>query len=168
MKIEPYKRRGIRAGVLAYVYRNLMRRDGVWYSIMQRGVVVGHAREILLADVRFVVREGGRQRVLETGRKNVHAFAVGEIVDDDTADAGAWWRGWYHPRGGFRFGGYLDLEQTPGYPLARAVLARLDVSGLHVVGPQREPAAHPAHGVHAGGELAAPESAEITAARRVQ
>jgi hypothetical protein len=34
----------------------------------------------MLADVRFVVRESGRQRVLQDGCKNVHAFAVGKVV----------------------------------------------------------------------------------------
>jgi len=65
-----------------WVYRNLKhgRATRPLYSVMQGGRVIRHSRRILLADVRFVVRENGRQRVLREGRKNVHAFAVGKIV----------------------------------------------------------------------------------------
>lgn len=51
------------------------------YSIMQRGVVKASARQVRLADVEFRVREAGRQRTLREKRKNVHAFAVGRLVD---------------------------------------------------------------------------------------
>ena len=78
--IEPYKRRAIRPDEDMWVYRNLMRTDGVWYSVMQRGLVVAHVTAICLRDVRLVVREGGRRRVIESGVKNVHAFAVGRLV----------------------------------------------------------------------------------------
>lgn len=59
------------------VYRNLHRKC---YSIMQGGLVVAYATQLCLADVTFVVNEAGRQRVLRTGRKNVHAFAIGRLV----------------------------------------------------------------------------------------
>jgi hypothetical protein len=48
---------------------------------MQNGLVIGHVDRILLQDVQFKVREGGRQRVLREKRKNVHAFVVGTVVD---------------------------------------------------------------------------------------
>lgn len=65
-----------------YVYRNLShgRKSRPLYSIMQNGRVIRHSHRLMMADVRFVVREGGRQRVLRENRKNVHAFAVGYIV----------------------------------------------------------------------------------------
>lgn len=43
-------------------------------------LVVGHSDWVTLADVRFVVQEGGRQRVLREKRKNVHAWAEGRVV----------------------------------------------------------------------------------------
>ncbi len=49
----------------------------MWYSVMQNNVVVGHSQNLTLRDARFIVRESGRQRVLKTGKKNVHAFVVG-------------------------------------------------------------------------------------------
>jgi hypothetical protein len=51
------------------------------YSIMQRGIVEASARQVRLSGVEFRVRESGRQRSLREKRKNVHAFAVGRLVD---------------------------------------------------------------------------------------
>jgi hypothetical protein len=45
-----------------------------------KGKVVAHAEKLQMKDVEFKVSEAGRQRVLKTGRKNVHAGAVGEIT----------------------------------------------------------------------------------------
>lgn len=78
--IKPYKRRTIHRDEDVWVYRNLMRTDGVWYSVMQRSLVVAHATDVALVDCRFVVREGGRQRVVATGVKNVHAYVVGRLL----------------------------------------------------------------------------------------
>ena len=58
------------------VFRNWKHRC---YNIMQGSYVVS-AREVELADVEFQVRESGRQRMLRTGRKTVHAYAVGTLV----------------------------------------------------------------------------------------
>jgi hypothetical protein len=65
-----------------WVYRNLKhgRNAKRLYSVMQKGRVVQRRNCVLLADCRFIVREKGRQRVLITGRKNVHAFVVGYLV----------------------------------------------------------------------------------------
>ena len=41
------------------------------------GRVVAHVPSLLLRDVRLIVHAGGRARVLRTGVKNVHAWAVG-------------------------------------------------------------------------------------------
>lgn len=139
MKIEPYKRRKIRDGEDVWVYRNLMRTDGVWYSLMQRGIVVAHAKEIGLVDVRFVVREGGRQRVLATGTKNVHAFVVGRLVpsllhascNDLETSRAEWRRARYNPR---VCGAFVDcsLGDGSGNQLERARAAILGPEGLRV------------------------------------
>lgn len=57
------------------VYRNLHKEC---YSIQARGLVVAHADNVTLMSVNFVVQPAGRQRVLDTKKKNVHAFAVGD------------------------------------------------------------------------------------------
>ena len=55
------------------------------YGILQDGKLKASARQVQLTDVEFRVRESGRQRALKEQRRNVHAFAVGTLVD------------WVHP-----------------------------------------------------------------------
>lgn len=56
------------------------------FSIQQRvdgrWLVTGYADEVLLRDATFKVSGAGRQRVLREGKKNVHAFVMGTLVDD--------------------------------------------------------------------------------------
>jgi hypothetical protein len=66
----------------ARVYFNLHRKlwsvqlrneRGGWY-------VAYHARAVRLENVRWKVSEAGRQRVIREQRKNVHAYACGDLV----------------------------------------------------------------------------------------
>jgi len=57
-----------------FVYRNL--HTGTW-SVRQGGKVRVHTDYILLRQVKFVVNQSGRARVLKDKRKNVHAFVRG-------------------------------------------------------------------------------------------
>ena len=65
-----------------FVYWNLHK--NVWsvkaLEGAQRGRVVGHHKQVLLANATGRVSEAGRQRVLREQRKNVHAGIVGELV----------------------------------------------------------------------------------------
>ena len=66
-----------------FVYRNLTKKC---FSIMalegeKKGRVIAHRHFVDLTDVTFKVSEAGRQRVLKTGHKNVHAGLVGEWSD---------------------------------------------------------------------------------------
>ncbi len=67
----------------ARVYRNLTRKT---YSVQQRVFkapsssawrVVGHQDSLYLTDVAFMVSQAGRLRVVNTGRKQVHAYVLG-------------------------------------------------------------------------------------------
>ena len=49
-------------------------------SIRHKGLVIAHAHSVELNDVKFVVSQAGRARVLKEKRKNVHAFVRGELV----------------------------------------------------------------------------------------
>ena len=60
------------------VYRNLHKKC---VSVKQGGIVRCHATNVVLKDCKFIVSEAGRQRVREEGRKNVHAFIEGYVVD---------------------------------------------------------------------------------------
>ena len=65
-----------------YVYRNLTKKC---WSIKQNGLVVAHAKEQLtMRDVSFKVNENGRQKVLETKQKNVHAYIKGYLLNEST------------------------------------------------------------------------------------
>lgn len=68
--------------MIVSVYRNLKHGYAAvpLYSIVHKGRVIARRHKVLLSDVTFVVRPGGRARVLRTGKKNVHAFAKGTLV----------------------------------------------------------------------------------------
>ena len=51
------------------------------------GKVIEHTDHVILKNVTFVVREGGRQKVLKEKKKNVHAFCVGEVVEGVSTSA---------------------------------------------------------------------------------
>ncbi|MBV9125686.1 MAG: hypothetical protein JO112_20240 [Planctomycetes bacterium] len=77
----PYKNRILNLHREVMVYRNLRGRSiGKRWSIMQDGLVVGHAGDVTIKEARFVVREAGRQRVIRDKRKNVHAFVAGKLT----------------------------------------------------------------------------------------
>lgn len=58
------------------VYRNLHKNC---YSVKQGGLVRAHMDVVRLYDCTFKVNQRGRQRVVETGRKNVHARVCGYV-----------------------------------------------------------------------------------------
>lgn len=45
--------------------------------------VTDYADSLNLTDVEFRVSEAGRRRVLKEGRKNVHAFVIGTLTDEE-------------------------------------------------------------------------------------
>ena len=51
------------------------------FSITYKNKLIAHADHIKLNDVEFRVRPGGRARVLEDKRKNVHAFVIGTLLE---------------------------------------------------------------------------------------
>lgn len=77
--IVSYKKRTIDYSKPARIYWNL--NSGCW-SIRQKSKVVAHSDFLALLDVKPVVSEKGRQRVIRTGRKNVHAYLEGIISLD--------------------------------------------------------------------------------------
>jgi len=67
-----------------------------------KGRVILHASNVLLKDVSFVVQKAGREKVLRTGQKNVHAFVRGTLVmHDNELEVRSFNEGsavWYNPR----------------------------------------------------------------------
>jgi len=61
------------------VHRNLHK--AAWSVVDPKtGRVIAHVDRIALKDVEFRVQEGGRQTVLRTRQRSVHAYVVGELV----------------------------------------------------------------------------------------
>ena len=63
------------------------------------GLVVDHKDKVVLEIAKFVVRKGGQDRVRKEGKKNVHAFAVGYLADDQDSmiEFPKYWRIKYNP-----------------------------------------------------------------------
>lgn len=70
--VEDYK------GKRVMVYYNLNKHT---FSITYKTKVVLYADYVKLTDVEFKVREGGKEKVRQEKRKNVHAFVIGNLVD---------------------------------------------------------------------------------------
>lgn len=65
------------------VYYNLHKHTfSIQHKVEGRWLVRDYADEVTLKDVTFQVSQAGRKRVIEEGRKNVHAFVIGTLVDD--------------------------------------------------------------------------------------
>lgn len=69
-----------------FVYRNLHKKT---YSLRSQGIVRAHADWVMLTDVTFKVSEVGRQKVIATRRKNVHAGCLGVQVSTDVNEIAA-------------------------------------------------------------------------------
>lgn len=65
------------------VYRNLHKDC---FSVKQDGLVRCHANHVTLRDCKFIVSKAGQKRVRDEGRKNVHAFVEGLLVNTREAD----------------------------------------------------------------------------------
>lgn len=70
------------------VFRNLHFRDRVMWSIQNYNksrktwLLMMHTPTVILRNAEFQVSQAGRQRVLRTRRKIVHAFVLGDLVLD--------------------------------------------------------------------------------------
>jgi hypothetical protein len=126
------------------VYRNLHKK-GVVYSIKGRDrkteteKVLGYADDILLQNIEFRVQEGGRLKVLATGEKKVHAFAVGDVVSVDEAEIarmvkhlaaseGPWEQIRYNPKTLTTF-----VRAADSAPIFEALYARASGNGVSAI-----------------------------------
>ena len=75
--MKSFKGRKINPSKVVHVYRNLTRGG---YSIKQGGLVVAHCNEAALHTCSMHVNEKGRQRVVKSGRKQVHAWVIGYVT----------------------------------------------------------------------------------------
>ena len=116
------------------VYRNLHKQC---FSVKQDGLVRCHADHVTLENCHFIVSKAGQKRVRNEGRKNVHAYIEGVLVDtreadkivdgtksDAELDAGKsdWKKAYYNPYTCDTF-----INQYDGSPLETAKFADLYV-----------------------------------------
>lgn len=117
-KLLSYKGRRLDLSKRVQVYRNL-RGVGGPFSIRQGGFIVAHGEALMLQDARFHVNERGRQRVLATGRKNVHAWISGYLIGSGCGtsldEQGLGFRISYNPFRGSHF------SSSSGSPVRRAM-----------------------------------------------
>ncbi len=64
-------------GARVMVYYNLHKHT---FSVSYLGKVILHADYVKLENVEFRVREGGKLKVRDEKRKNVHAFVIGNLI----------------------------------------------------------------------------------------
>lgn len=79
-------------------------------SVRHKGLVVRHADEIVLDNVKFVVSQAGRRRVLEEKRKNVHAFVRGEVSTSNDFDSDYGVVVKYNP---YKYSSFVTADETP-------------------------------------------------------
>jgi hypothetical protein len=109
------------------------------YSIMQDGRLKATARQVRLADVEFRVRQSGRRRMLEKGVRNVHAYAIGRLIDyvhpEETRRLDAMYgrATFYDP---MRFAAFVDSETE--VPVVYVGRAHFDEHGVIYDGPSNE------------------------------
>ena len=65
-------------GKKVMVYYNLHKHT---FSVTYDSKVIMHADYVKLGDVEFRVRKGGKEKVRDEKRKNVHAFVIGKLLD---------------------------------------------------------------------------------------
>ena len=137
---QSYKGRSITDGQRVKVYFNLHNKK---YSAVatrgpDKGRVLGHFDRVTLRFVEFTVNETGRQRVLREKRKNVHAYAVGNVlaVDQEWSMA-CFLRGAYE-RGVMRVGRLFynpyksDRFCANNVPVEHSYMVALDPKGSYV------------------------------------
>lgn len=85
MTVYSYKGRMVVAPTTVFAYRNLHK--DLWslkaMTGVHKGKVIGHADEVSLFGCELKVSDAGRERVLATGRKNVHAGIIGLMMGED-------------------------------------------------------------------------------------
>jgi len=73
---------GVNYNDLVRVYYNFHKKTySIQKKIYGRWLVVAYKNNFMLADCTFKVSETGRNRVVQEGKKNVHAFIYGRLIE---------------------------------------------------------------------------------------
>ena len=140
-------------GQTVKAYRNLHNATGTGYSVKhkRRNRVIskrGGVQFVKLENVTFEVSETTRQRTLREGKKYVHAYVVGTLVQAEdyiwpaysqTTDSKRSEEADFHDRGWrkARYNPFRGPDFTlDGHPLAGAEMVQLCASGMWVFNPR--------------------------------
>jgi len=117
---------------IAECYRNNHTKN---ISVRVSGKVVSRDVGAFILDAQYIVRESGRQKVLEEGRKNVHAFVRGNYITN--------WINPHHSLGPFALWNEWEMAEYNPYiyetfvdkstkePIFKSSLAVVTYSGVY-------------------------------------
>ena len=117
------------------VYFNLHKRVFSVRSV-RSGRVILHTKNVHIRNPQFVVREGGRQRVLRERKKNVHAFVRGDATYFDDGKCPTLDNIGYNP---FRYDSFVKMpDETPVRSAERAYMQVSDggIPTIHAEGAE--------------------------------
>ena len=111
-------------GERVFVYRNLHRKC---YSVkfLETSRVLFHTNDITLINVKFRVGKAGRERVLRTRQKNVHAGVIGYIAD--VSLIGQTSKVTYNP---YKYSSFVRQDESS---IVEAKIAHIDASGITAI-----------------------------------
>ena len=92
------------------------------------GRVIRHTKDMYLYDVKFVVRQAGRRKVLQEKRKNVHAFVRGYMAPSSAQDTSGKPKGYatYNP---YKYETFVDYNTQE--PIDTASVVYLYTVGIN-------------------------------------
>jgi len=115
------------------VYYNLHKHT---FSLQSRnkedyGRVIDHIDHVILKNVKFTVREAGRQKVLNEKKKNVHSFAVGELVSRVGLDRGPVVEVTYNP---YKYSTFVVKDTEEPIEQAEYAVLRIGINNNPIIG----------------------------------
>ena len=115
------------------VYYNLHKHT---FSLQSRnkedyGKVIGHTEHVILKNANYVVRQGGRDKVLQEKKKNVHAFVVGEVVEGVESPCPIEKAVTYNP---YKAQSFYEVETQQPIASSQYAILRKGVKGKPIIG----------------------------------
>ncbi len=86
-------------GLLTQCYRNLNQKGvmSIRQQVNKSWLVVGHSQDLVMRNVNFQVSLASRDRVIRSGHKNVHAWAVGTLIGAEISNLPPLFEIYYSP-----------------------------------------------------------------------
>ena len=115
------------------VYYNLHKHT---FSLQSRnkedyGKVIGHTEHVILKNANYVVRDSGRDKVLQEKKKNVHAFVVGEVVEGLEGSRNVEKVVTYNP---YKCRSFYEVKTMLPIASSQYAILRKDVKGKPIIG----------------------------------